>query len=191
MEFKEGCCNSTELKVLDLSPFRNLQYVRIEKNTLQTIASIIFAGCNRLKSVIIDTNSLNKVNSFTIPNPSIIQWNRVVYSIPELLNCHPYITNLTIPNDSCNEANYTSIYLQSFEYLKELFIGTRSLTNLKTISISGLQYLAYFTVDEYSLTSLTTFEAANLNPSCSFDIHSSSMNVVYRDVYVQNEDTNM
>ena len=173
--------NSNQLQSIDFSSFTNLQHVVIQSNSLQYITTISFEGLNHLQSIIIQPYSLNYVNNFIISNPSIIQWKQIIHTIPSLLECHPYITNLTIPNDSCNENNYTSIYFQSFPYIVEIIIGKRSLTNITMLSISGLIDLVYFSVDENSLTSLTIFDANNLNPNLAFSIDESSMrHIIYR-----------
>ena len=138
--------NSNQLHSVNFSSFINLQHVIIQSNSLQYINTISFEGLNKLQSINIQPYSLNYVDHFIIPNPSIIQWNQIIHTIPSLLKCHPYITNLTIPNNSCNEVNYTSINLQSSIYLKELIIGSNSFIHVLNLTLQGMNGLMNYEI---------------------------------------------
>ena len=133
----QNSLNSEQFHSFNFSSFTNLQHVTIQSNSLQFINTISFNGLHHLQSIIIQPYSLNYVNNFILSNPAIIQWNQIIHTIPTLLRCHPFITNLTIPKDSCNEANYTSLDLSHLSLLKELKIGNNSFTHIHNLTLQG------------------------------------------------------
>ena len=55
-----GCCNDSELKVLDFSRFRNLREVRVGYECFEYVDEVKLIGLNRLESVVIGENSFTK-----------------------------------------------------------------------------------------------------------------------------------
>jgi len=55
-----GCCNDSELKVLDFSRFRNLREVRVGDECFEYVDEVKLIGLNRLESVVIGENSFTK-----------------------------------------------------------------------------------------------------------------------------------
>lgn len=141
----DNCLNDASLTEVDLSRFIHLRKVLIGENALNHTRVLKMTGLNTLDTLSIGDNSLVAVET------------------------------LSIGSDSLNSENFTSLPLSRFVNVRNLTIGSNSLTSATSLSLDGLSSLQHVWVGSSSLPH-ASFSACGMASLVSVELGDDSFN---------------
>ena len=137
----DGGCNENSMTELDLRRFVNAREIIIGSGALQHVTKVIASGLVRLRLFEIGIGSLPLVTDFSIDLSSVVTWTYVARTKSLLLNAPIAISQLVIPDNSCNDAGFTEWNLNDYGNLRQIVIGMNSLQYVTTVNGNKLMDL--------------------------------------------------
>ena len=150
----DGGCNEIGLTELDLRRFVNVREIIIGSGALQHVTKVIATGLVRLRLFEIGIGSLPLVTDFSIDLSSVVTWTYIARTKNLLVNAPIAISQLVIPDNSCNDVDFTEWDLNDYKNLRQVVIGVNSLKSVITVNGEGLLNLQSFSIGDGSLKSL-------------------------------------
>ena len=113
--------------------------------------------------VMISTNLRLLMNRFSIDNAFVVDWNATVKSSHRLQTIPNVISGLEVKENTCNDGSLTEVDLSRFQNMRKIEVGSNSLNQVASLSISNMPKLNSFTSGMNSLSQSQAFVASN-NP---------------------------
>ena len=103
------------------------------------------------------------MNRFSIDNVFVVDWNATVKSFHRLQTIPNVISGLEVKENTCNDGSLTEVDLSRFQNMRKIEVGSNSLNQVASLSISNMPKLNSFTSGMHSLSQSQAFVASN-NP---------------------------
>ena len=103
------------------------------------------------------------MNRFSIDNVFVVDWNATVKSSHRLQTIPNVISGLEVKENTCNDDSLTEVNLSRFQNMRNIEVGSNSLNQVASLSISNMPKLNSFTGGMHSLSQSQAFVASN-NP---------------------------
>ena len=136
----------------------NVKEIIIGLGALQHVTKVLATGLVRLRLFEIGIGSLPLVTDFSIDLSSVVTWTYIARTKSMLLNAPIAISQLVIPDNSCNDADFTEWNLNDYKNLKQVVIGVNSLQSVKIVNADKLLNLQSFSIGDGSLASIQSFD---------------------------------
>ena len=150
----DGGCNEIGLTELDLRRFVNVREIIIGSGALQHVTKVIATGLVRLRLFEIGIGSLPLVTDFSIDLSSVVTWTYIARTKNLLVNAPIAISQLVIPDNSCNDVDFTEWDLNDYKNLRQVVIGVNSLKSVITVNGNKLIDLSDVSIGYGSLPSI-------------------------------------